>query len=198
MKQLKNNISKIKTPPHCADSEKATLAGLMLSTESFDKVGHLLDEDDFYFARHRHIFKAAEYLNIHNEPCDVVTVSEWLRSHELTSETGGIEYLTEITEQYPVVSNVLSYANIVRDRSLLRGVIEIGTKLVSSSNNTEGLPVSELLENAEKLVFRLKQRASRNRSGFHDIKNVLSDVIDQLEVSAERQTDITGIPYGWA
>ncbi|MCX7543860.1 replicative DNA helicase [Marinicella gelatinilytica] len=187
----------LKTPPHSLEAEQAVLAGLMLVQSAWDKVSGLLSEEDFYFAKHKSIYQGVSFLNSQNEACDVVTLSEWLQSHDLEDKTGGLDYLTEIANNYPVASNIAAYAKIVRDRSVLRQMIEIGNQLAESAFNTEGQSADELIENAEKLVFKIREQTLKSKSGFHDIKNVLAETIERLEKLSETDGEITGIPYGW-
>lgn len=187
----------LRTPPHSLEGEQAVIAGLLLVQSAWDKLGSVISEEDFYYAKHRHVFQAISNLHKNNEPCDVVTVSEWLQSHELTEKTGGLDYLTEIANDYPVASNILAYAKIVRDRSVLRQLIEIGNQLAQSAFNTEGQSADDLIENAEKLVYRIREQTLKSRSGFHEITKVLEETLERLEKLSENEGDITGISYGW-
>ena len=187
----------IKTPPHSLEAEQAVIAGLLLVKSAWDKVSHLITEEDFYFAKHRSIYRGVSFLNNQNEACDVVTVSEWLQSHDLDEKTGGLDYLTDIANNFPVASNIVAYAKIVRDRSVLRQMVEIGNQLAESAFNTEGQSADDLIENAEKMVFKIREQTLKSKSGFHDIKNVLAETFDRLQELSEHDGDITGIPYGW-
>ena len=192
-----SNIENLKVPPHSVEAEKAVIGGLLLVGTAWDKVADKITEDDFYHKNHRLIFRAIRSISEENNACDVVTVSEWLELHQLGEESGGLDYLTEIAANTPGASNIVAYAQIVREKSVLRQLIEIGTELSDSALNPDGESSDDLLESAERLIFQIREQTLKTKSGFQDIKAVLGDTITTLEKLTENQGEITGLPYGW-
>jgi replicative DNA helicase len=192
-----DDISNLKVPPHAIDAEKAVIGGLLLVASAWDKVAGKLAEDDFYLKNHRQIFKAIAHLHENQQACDVVTVSDWLEAHGLTEQSGGLDYLAELAANTPGASNVEAYAGIVREKSVLRQLIQIGNELAEKAFNPETQTADELIEEAEKLVFQIREQTLKSQSGFHDIKEVLKEAIENIEELSENDNEITGLPYGW-
>jgi len=200
MPQLNNQrdeISNLKVPPHAIDAEKAVIGGLLLVASAWDKVAGKLAEEDFYLKNHRHIFKGIAHLHENQQACDVVTVSDWLEAHGLSEQSGGLDYLADLAANTPGASNVEAYAGIVREKSVLRQLIQIGNELAEKAFNPEAQTADELIEEAEKLVFQIREQTLKSQSGFHDIKDVLKEAIENIEELSENDNDITGLPYGW-
>ena len=122
----------LKIPPHSIEAEQAVLGGVFLDEEGWDKVAQLIQEQDFYRKDHRIIFRAISNLCNEGKPCDIVTVAEWLESHQLLDDSGGMKNLAALAENTPSASNIVTYADIVRKRSVLRQLISA----TSSINNT--------------------------------------------------------------
>ncbi|MCF6300135.1 MAG: replicative DNA helicase, partial [Proteobacteria bacterium] len=195
---MSDDMDGIKVPPHTTEAEKAVIGGLLLVASAWDRIADKISSEDFYFKNHRLIFDAIQSLGNEQQACDVVTVSEWLESHKLTDETGGLDYLTEIAANTPGASNIEAYAAIVREKSILRQLIQIGNQLAEKAFNTDGASSDELIEEAEKLVFQMREQTLKTKSGFHDIKEVLRETFETLEHLSESSGEITGLPYGWA
>ena len=194
---MNDAVSNLKIPPHATEAEKAVIGGLLLVDSAWDKVAGKLSETDFYQKNHRHIFKAIAFLHENQMACDVVTVSDWLEAHQLTEQSGGLEYLADLAATTPGASNVEAYAGIVREKSVLRQLIQIGNELAEKAFNPESQTADELIEEAEKLVFQIREQTLKSKSGFHDIKDVLKEAIESIEELADNDNEITGLPYGW-
>lgn len=197
MQSNNNSLDELKVPPHAIEAEKAVLGGLLLVSSAWDKVASRIAEDDFYHKNHQYIFKAIAFINENQQACDVVTVSDWLEAHGLSEKSGGLDYLADLASSTPGASNVDAYAKIVREKSVMRQLIQIGNELAENAFNPEAQTADELIEEAEKLVFQIREQTLKSQSGFHDIKEVISEAIDTLEELAENDGDITGLPYGW-
>ncbi len=196
-RQQSNNIENLKVPPHSVEAEKAVIGGLLLVSSAWDRVSDRLSEEDFYHKNHRLIYQAIKAINRDANACDVVTVSDWLISHKLDDQTGGLEYLAEIAGNTAGAANIEAHADIVREKSILRQLIEIGSQLTEKGFNSDGEASGEILEAAEKMVFQIREQTLRTRSGFQNIEDVLSDTIEVLEKLTENEGDITGLPYGF-
>ena len=153
-----DSAESLRTPPHSIEAEQAVLGGLLLDTNAWDQVGDSVSADDFYRPDHRLIFDAICALAGESKPCDVVTVSEYLERRARLDDAGGLAYLGTLARDTPTAANVRAYAQIVKERALLRGLISAGTSIVSSVFNDEGLTARELVNLAEQKVFEIAER----------------------------------------
>ncbi len=192
-----DDLDQIKVPPHSTDAERAVIGGLLLVSSAWDKIAGFLGQEDFYHNNHRQIFKAIEHIQEKQEACDVVTVSEWLDAHGLADQTGGLEYLAGLAANTPGASNIDAYGKIVREKSVLRQLIDIGNQLAERAFNPEGQESDDLLEEAESLVFKIREKTLKSKSGFHDLKEALINTLEHIKSLSESDQDITGLPYGW-
>ncbi len=154
-------MDKLKLPPHSIEAEQSVLGGLMLDNAAWETVADQVDDEDFYRQDHRLVFRAIAALCARNEPVDVVTVSEWLEHHKQLDDAGGFAYLAEIASSTPSAANIKSYAQIVRERSVLRQLIHVGTEIGNSVFNTDGRETGEIIDYAEQLIFRIAEQGRR-------------------------------------
>ncbi len=194
---MDTDLEALKVPPHSIEAEQAVLGGLMLDNEAWTNVVERLNSDDFYRRDHASIFRAVEMLANDNKPFDVVTLAEWLRSHEQLSDVGGMAYLGQLAENTPSAANIGAYADIVRQRSILRGLISAGSQIVESAFRTEGRTPDELLDLAESMVFEIAERESKGRRGFRPLKDLLVDALDRIDMLFQRDNPITGVATGF-
>ena len=188
----------LKVAPHSIEAEQSVLGGLMLDNETWDKISDIVIEDDFYRRDHRLIFRSIEALADKSSPFDVVTLSEWLESNDLLESAGGLAYLGMLANNTPSVSNIMAYAKIVRERSVLRQLISVGHKISTSCYETEGRSSEELLDNAEKLVFKIAEQGERGRREFTAIKDLLVKAVDRIDMLFQQDSPITGVATGFA
>jgi len=189
--------SSLKVPPHSIEAEQSVLGGLMLDNEAWLEVAERVIEDDFYRRDHREIFRAIESLANVGKPYDVVTLAEWLQQHELLDTVGGLIYLAELSENTPSAANIAAYADIVRERSVLRSLVRAGTDIADSGYRTEGRPADELLDQAERMVFAIADHESRGKRGFRKVKELLVDALDRIDQLFQRDNPITGVATGY-
>ncbi len=190
-------VETLKIPPHSVEAEQSMLGGLMLENSAWEQVGDVTVEDDFYRKDHRLIFRAIATLADIGTPFDVVTLSEWLEKNGELTTAGGLSYLATLANNTPSAANIKAYANIVRDRSVLRQLIKVGTDISDSGFQTEGRPTDELLDDAERLVFKIAEQGAKGKGGFADITNVLTNVVDRIGELFEQDEAITGLSTGW-
>ncbi|KPJ96259.1 MAG: replicative DNA helicase [Gammaproteobacteria bacterium SG8_15] len=188
----------LKVAPQSIEAEQAVLGGLMLDNEAWDKISDIVIEDDFYRRDHRLIFRAIAALADKGSPCDVVTLSEWLESNNHLEAAGGLAHLGALAKNTPSAANILAYAKIVRERSVLRQLIQVGHKISTSCYETEGRNSEELLDNAEKLVFKIAEQGARGRREFTSIKDLLVKAVDRIDTLFQQDSPITGVPTGFA
>ena len=187
----------LKVPPNSIEAEQSLLGGLMLDHKSWDKIADVVSVDDFYRKDHRLIFAAIASLAEEANPCDVVTVSEFLDNRDELEKAGGLEYLATLANETPGAANARSYARILRERSMLRALITAGNEISGSAFSTEGRTASELVDEAERLVFEIAESGSRGRAGFKALKQILPEAVDRIDVLHQSDGDITGIPSGY-
>ncbi len=185
-----------KLPPHSIDAEQAVLGGLMLDNEAYDKIADVVHEPDFYRADHRLIFRALATLNANNQPCDVVTLSEWLQGQGLLEEAGGRAYLSTLARDVPSAANIKAYAGIVREHSVVRQLIGVGTEICDLGFKPEGRDVSTLLNEAESKVFAIADEGQRGKSGPEHINPLMRKVLKHIEEIFESDSPITGHATG--
>jgi len=186
-----------KVPPHSLEAEQSVLGGLMLSAGAWDQIADVVTDVDFYREDHRLIFQAISELNKSSEPCDAVTVTEWFDSNGKMDQVDGGSYISQLANNTPSAANVAAYANIVREKSILRSLIDAGSRITSSAFATEGKKSQTLLEEAERLVFAIADKGSRRGSGFVAVQETLKEAMAKIEELNAFEGDITGIPSGY-
>jgi len=188
---------RLKVPPNSVEAEQSLLGGLMLDNVAWDKVADIIVADDFYRKDHRLIFGAIADLAENSNPCDVVTVSEFLDNRNELDAAGGLEYLATLANETPGAANVRAYATILRERSTLRSLINAGNEISGSAYDTEGRNASELVDEAERLVFEIAEKGARGRVGFRHLKKILPDTVDRIDTLHQSGGDISGISTGF-
>lgn len=191
-------MESLKVSPHSIQAEQSVLGGLMLDNQTWDSVADKVVESDFYRKDHRLIFRTIQQLADKQDPFDVITLSEALDSTGQLEEAGGLAYLGTLAKDTPSAANIVAYANIVRDKSVLRQLIHVGTDISDSAFNTEGRDTAELLENAERQVFEIAEQRQRGQGGFSSIKSLLAQAVDKIETLYEQEGNITGASTGFA
>ncbi len=188
---------RLRLPPHSVEAEQSLLGGLMLDQRAWDQVADVVGADDLYRADHRLIFEAVATLVERDQPPDAVTVSEHLERGGELDAAGGLDYLARLVEETPSAANVRAYAQIVRDNSILRQLIEIGGDIAASAHSNEGRTVGELVDLAEQRVFEISDRGKRAGAGFKELKKILPGTIDRLDILSHSDGDITGVSTGF-
>ena len=194
VKQLKP----VRTPPNSNEAEQSLLGALMLSQNAWDRVADQVSEVDFYRETHRLIFRAIGELNESGQPTDAVTVADWFARNNLLDRVEGGAYLTMLANETPGPSNILGYCGIVREKSILRQLIEIGTTVADDALNPGGSTSKELLEAAEQKMYAIAEQGMRAGGGYQHIKDVMSRAMDRLNELQDREGDITGVPSGFS
>ncbi|MET0055859.1 MAG: DnaB-like helicase N-terminal domain-containing protein, partial [Candidatus Thiodiazotropha sp. 6PLUC10] len=183
----------IKVPPHSNQAEQSVIGGLMLDNASWDKVADLVVESDFYRKEHRLIFNAIAAQAEDSQPFDVVTLAEHLERKESLEDGGGLPYLVRLAEETPSAANIKSYAGIVREYSVMRQLISVGTDITDSAFHPQGRKAEELLDVAERKVFEIAEQTSKGKGGFTPIRSLLTQAVDRIETLFQQDEPITGI-----
>lgn len=191
-------IVDVRVPPHSIEAEQAVLGGLLLDNAAWDNVADIVRADDFYRPDHQLVFEAIAILSGNGKPCDVVTVSEELARNSKLEGAGGLAYLGTLARETPTAANVRAYADIVRERSLLRQLITAGTAIATAALSNEGETARELVDRAEQKVFEIAEAGFRGRGGAISIRTLLPDVIDQIDEAYSNPDKLRGLPTGFA
>jgi replicative DNA helicase len=190
-------LETLRVPPQSAEAEQAVIGGLMLAPESLDRVGDFLTEHDFYRRDHRLIYRAIRELSEKSKPFDAVTLGEWFDANGLAEQIGGTTYLIELASSTPSAANIRAYAEIVREKAVLRQLIEAGTEIVNDGFQPEGRESHEVLSAAEQKVFRIAEQGRRGRADFVSLRDAMKDAFQILQERYENQGAVTGLPTGF-
>ena len=191
------DIAPLRVPPHSIEAESSVLGGLLLDNNAWDRVADLLAECDFYRHEHRLIFTAiANHINA-SKPADVITVYEKLQSQGKGEEIGGLAYLNSLAQYVPSASNIRRYAEIVRERGILRKLVTASDEIATNAFNTQGRPVDKILDEAEQKIFNIGEEGSRMKQGFQAMDTLVVDLLDRVQEMADNPNDITGVPTGF-
>ncbi|MUV14947.1 replicative DNA helicase [Noviluteimonas gilva] len=192
-----HRVEQLRVPPQSVEAEQAVLGGLMLAPDAYDRVADMLVEPDFYRRDHQLIWRAIRELAERNKPYDAVTLGEWFESMGLSEQVAGGSYLIELASTTPSAANIKAYAEIVRDKAVLRQLIDVGTEIVNDGFMPEGRDSAELLAKAEQDVFAIAEAGARGRTDFTPVNKALSEAFDVLQKRYESGGSITGLPTGY-
>ncbi len=188
---------RLKVPPNSVEAEQSLIGGLMLDKLAFDKVADVVTAADFYRKDHQLIYAAIAGLAQEGDAFDVITVSETLDQRGELDAAGGLEYLATLANETPGAANAKAYANIVRERSVMRSLITAGNEIAGSVFSTDGRTASELVDEAERMVFEIAEQGARGKSGFQALKDILPETVDRIDLLHQSDGDITGISTGY-
>jgi replicative DNA helicase len=187
----------LRLPPHSIEAEQSVLGGLMLDSTAWDQVADRVTSADFYRNDHRLIFEAAAGLIERTQPCDAVTLAGHLEAQGLLDQVGGLSYLGSLARDTPTAANIRAYAEIVRERSVLRQLISAGDTIARSALDPDGREAREIVDEAERAVFEIAERGSRGKIGFRTVKSILPEVVNRIDELYHSDGKMTGIPTGF-
>lgn len=193
---MQNMPESLKIPPHSNEAEQAVLGGLMLDNDAWEKVLERLSAGDFYRREHQLILNAIARMAETEKPFDVLTVAEELKHLNQLQEAGGEVYLFELAKNTASASNIAAYADIVRERSVLRQLVNVANSIADTAFNPEGRTVSDLLDQAEQHVFKIAEQGSRE-GGPESIQSLLSKAVDRIDTLYQSKEAITGLATGF-
>src|ERR1700761_8002872 len=191
-------IDTLRVPPHSIDAEQAVLGGLMLDERAWERIADKLNEQDFYRKDHRLIYRALSELSEKNMPCDAVTLGEWFESNGLAELVGGSSYILQLANSTPSAANIVAYADIVREKSILRQLIDAGTEITGDGFQPEGRSTQEILEGAEQKVFRIAESGARGRKSFVAMRTAVKEAFQILHQRYESKGTVTGLATGFS
>jgi replicative DNA helicase len=190
-------IAALRIPPHSIEGESSVLGGLLLDNDAWDRVGDVLVESDFYRYEHKLIYGAIGTLVNGSKPADVITVYEHLQSQGKAEEIGGLAYLNSLAQYVPSASNIRRYAEIVRDRSILRKLVSASDEIATNAFNPQGRAVSQIVDESEQKIFNIGEQGKRNKQGFQGMDTLVVNLLDRVQEMADNPNDVTGVRTGF-
>ena len=187
----------LRIPPHSVEAEQAVLGGVLIDNDAWDRIAGILTAAHFYRNDHCVVFDAVSCLCDEGRPCDVVTVAERLDRDGQLESSGGLAYLAELAENTFSAANIVAYAEIVRERAVLRELIRTSTEIADSAFRPQGRDALDLLDDAERRIFEIAERGSAGRRESVAIKDVLSGVMERIDELSRQENPITGVPTGF-
>ena len=190
-------VAQLRIPPHSIEAESSVLGGLLLDNAAWDRVSDLLTDADFYRYEHRLIYGATSALINATTPADVITVFEHLQNQGKAEEVGGLSYLNSLAQYVPSASNIRRYAEIVRERSILRKLVSASDEIATNAFNPQGRPVADIVDEAEQKIFNIGEQGSRMKQGFQGMDTLVVALLDRVQEMADNPNDVTGVPTGF-
>jgi replicative DNA helicase len=190
-------IESLRLPPHSVEAEQAVLGGLLLSNAAWDRIGDLISDSDFYRADHRVLWRTITKLVEENKPADVLTVAEALKVSGEVQEVGGLAYLHQLASGTPSAANIRRYAEIVRERAIMRKLAEVGTAIADSAYSPQGREALQLLDEAETKILEIGESGGRSSESFEKMSSVLAEVMSRLDELHRNPAAVTGKATGY-
>ena len=194
MNTLAQNGIGIRVPPQNIEAEQAVLGSILLKDKAFSTVLEIIGGNDFYKVAHRIIFEALVDLFEKNEPQDLLTLSNLLNDQNKLEEIGGIAYLTSLTSIVPVTANIASYAKIIRQKSILRQLIQVNSDIAARCYEEQG-DIDILVDEAEQAIFDIA--GAKSSQHFIAVKHIVPKAFETVENLFKRKELITGVPTGY-
>ncbi|WP_018692116.1 replicative DNA helicase [Algicola sagamiensis] len=191
-------LDSLKVPPHSMEAEQSVIGGLMLDNQAWDRVAETVVSQDFYHRAHRYVFDAMSVLTEKNNPIDLITVTEALELNGHLEDAGGFAYLGEIAKNTPSAANIIAYAEIVRERAVVREMIGVANEIADAGYDPQGRTSHELLDLAESKVFKIAEQRTNSNEGPQSITSILEKTVDKIEELYKRPHDgVTGVSSGF-
>ena len=188
------DLSSRKLPPQNLEAEQSVLGGVLIENEAVNKVMEILDGDDFYRDAHRKIFNALITLSERDEPADLITLTNELRKTNQLDSVGGASYVVSLIDSVPTAANIEYYAKIVKEKAILRKLIETSTNIITQSYEDRG-DVESFLDEAERAIFEISER--RVKPSFYSIRDIVKESFKTIERLFEKKEFVTGVPSGF-
>ena len=192
-------IESLRIPPHSIEAEQSVIGGLLRDNAAWDRIADFMHADDFYRYDHRIIFEQMIRLINSGKPADVITVYEACNQLGKAEDVGGLQYLNAMAQNTPSAANIRRYAEIVRDRGILRKLITVADEISGNAFNPQGKEVKQMLDEAESKIFAIAEQGARGAQGWTAVQPLLTQVVERIDelYSRENQGEITGVPTGF-
>lgn len=191
--------SQVNIPPHSIEAEQAVLGGILLSNTHWENVIEHVITEDFYTAAHRLIFQELETLARQNQPMDLITLDQSLKNKGVIEDVGGFAYLAELSKNTPSAANIIAYADIVREKAILRELIGVGNTIAQSAYQPKGRDIKTILDEAEREVFQIAEKRTSSNEGPQNVIEVLNKTIERIEMLSKmgKHGGVTGVSTGF-
>jgi replicative DNA helicase len=192
-------IESLRIPPHSIEAEQSVIGGLLRDNAAWDRIADFMHAEDFYRYDHRIIFEQMVRLINSGKPADVITVYEACNQLGKAEDVGGLQYLNAMAQNTPSAANIRRYAEIVRDRGILRKLITVADEISGNAFNPQGKEVKQMLDEAESKIFAIAEQGARGVQGWTAVQPLLTQVVERIDelYSRENQGEITGVPTGF-
>ena len=192
-------VDSLRIPPHSIEAEQSVIGGLLRDNAAFDRIADMMSPEDFYRYDHRIIFEQIVRLINGSKPADVITVFETLSMLGKAEEVGGLAYLNAMAQNTPSAANIRRYAEIVRDRSVLRQLITVADDISGQAFSPQGKEVKQILDEAESRIFAIAEQGARGAAGWLPVQPLLTQVVERIDelYSRDQTSEVTGVPTGW-
>jgi len=187
-------LSSHKLPPQNLEAEQSVLGGVLIENEAINRVTEILDAEDFYRDAHRKIFNALINLSERDEPADLITLTNELRKTDHLDSIGGASYLASLIDSVPTAANIEYYAKIVKEKAILRKLIQTSTEIITQSYEDRG-DVEVFLDEAERSIFEISEK--RVRPSFYSIRDIVKESFKTIERLFQKKELVTGVPSGF-
>lgn len=189
----------VSIPPHSTEAEQAVLGGIMLSNQHWDGIAERVIAEDFYTFAHKAIFQTMEELMRNQMPIDLITLDQALKAKGISDSVGGFAYLADLSNNTPNAINILAYAEIVREKAILRELIAVGNRIAENSYSPKGKDIKMVLDEAEREVFAIAEKRSSSTEGPQNVLSVLESTIARIETlgKLENHNGVTGVTTGF-
>ena len=188
----------LKLPPHSLEAEQSVLGGLMLDNERWDNVSERVTGEDFFSRPHRTIFSQMQRLLEQGRPIDLITLSEALETGGELENVGGFAYLAELSKNTPSAANINAYADIVRERAVIRDMISVANEIADAGYDPQGRSSEDLLDLAESRVFQIAENRANKDEGPKGIEAILEETVEKIEkLYAQPHDGVTGVSSGY-
>lgn len=183
-----------KLPPQSIEAEMSILGGVLLENEAINRVLEILTPEEFYRESHRKILRAMIDLNERGEPCDLITLTAILKQKGELESVGGAAYLATLVDFVPTAANIHYYSRIVKEKGVVRKLINAATDIVSKGYEDQ-VEVEELLDSAQRVIFEISER--RIKPAFYKVSDLLKPAIENIQLLYEKKEHVTGVPTGF-
>ena len=191
------DVAKLRIPPHSIEAESSVLGGLMLDSSAWDRVGDMLTESDFYRHEHKLIFGAISQLGNACKEVDVVSIFTHLQDCGKAEDAGGLIYMNSLAQYVPSASNIRRYAEVVRERAILRSLVSVGDDIATAGFNPQGKPVLQILDDCERKLLSIGESGKHMKNGFQTMDTLIPQMLERMQALADNPSDVTGLSTGF-
>jgi len=189
-----DDITKDLLPPQNLEAEMAVLGSMLIDENAIGVALESLDKTCFYKDAHRQVYDVILSLYNDSKAVDLITVTDELKRQGILDKVGGVSFLTELVNSVPTAANISHYVKIVKEKSILRTLINNSTRIISLCYGTEG-NIAEVVDEAERLIFEVSD--SRHKGSATQLKEIIKDTIETIDRLYQKKAHVTGIPTGF-